>query len=381
MRGILAQKSHLQHGFWQQILINPTHHGALVGHMRVTTTHKRIGRIFLSTKRFLSLIIASSLFIIEVSSFAATQKTAKPLSIQKQLAELEASSKGRIGVYVINTANNAHLGYRANERFPTGCTSKVIGVATILSKSMNNSALLSQRINYSKKDLTGWDPITANYLSSGMTVEQLCAASIRYSDNTAMNLLVKQMGGLDQMTLFAQSLGNTSFRQDNGWPEEAYSGGKGDLKDSSTPKDMAGSLQKLAFTDALAHPQREMLLSWLKTNTTGGFRIRAGLPKDWLVADKTGTGGAYGTTNDLGIIWPLKCAPLIMAIYYTNDAKSAVKREDVIAFATRLLVNKLAQSDQCIRKNLERSGAAIMKEHPVEIHAVELTNFVRRKLL
>lgn len=287
--------------------------------------------------------------------FAATQKTIQSASIQKQLAELEASSKGRIGVYAINMANNTHLGYRANERFPTGCTSKVIGVAAILNKSMNDSALLSQRISYSKKDLTSWNPITEKHLSSGMTVEQLCAASISYSDNTAMNLLVKQMGGLDQMTLFAHSLGNTSFRQDNGWPEEAYSGGKGDLKDSSTPKDMANSLQKLSFTDALAKPQREMLISWLKANTTGDFRIRAGLPKGWVVADKTGTGGAYGTTNDLGIIWPSKCAPIIMAIYYTNDAKSAVKREDIVASATQLLINKLAQSDQCIKKNIERA--------------------------
>jgi beta-lactamase class A len=316
---------------------------------------------FLSAKRLLSLIIVSSLFIINVSSFAAIPKPVQSTSIKKQLAELEASSKGRIGVYAINTANNTHLGYRANERFPTGCTSKVIGVATILNKSMNDSALLSQKISYSKKDLINWNPITEKHLSSGMTVEQLCAAAISYSDNTAMNLLVKKMGGLDQMTLFAHSLGNTSFRQDNGWPEEAYSGGKGDLKDSSTPKDMAHSLQKLAFTDALAKPQREMLISWLKANTTGDFRIRAGLPKGWAVADKTGTGGAYGTTNDLGIIWPPKCAPIIMAIYYTNDAKSAVKREDVIASATQLLINKLAQSDRCIRKNIEKVKYEVTK--------------------
>lgn len=67
---------------------------------------------------------------------------------------------------------------------------------------------------------------------------------------------------------------------------------------------------------------------------------------------KTDTGGAYGTTNDLGIIWPPKCVPIIMAIYYTSGAKSTVKREDVVASATRLLINKLARSDQCIRKNI-----------------------------
>lgn len=321
----------------------------------MTTTHKRIDMSFLSAKRLLSLIIVSSFSIINASSFAATQKTVQSTSIQKKLAEFEASSKGRIGVYAINTANNMHLGYRANERFPTGCTSKVIGVAAILNKSINDSALLSQRINYSKKDLTNWNPVTEKYLSSGMTVKQLCAASISYSDNTAMNLLVKKMGGLDQMTLFADSLGNASFRQDNDWPEEAYSGGKGDLKDSSTPKDMASSLQKLVFTDALAKPQREMLISWLKANTTGDLRIRAGLPKGWIVADKTGTGGAYGTTNDLGVIWPPHCAPIIMAVYYTNDDKGAVKREDIVASATQLLINKLAQNDPCIRKNIDRA--------------------------
>ncbi|HVT62807.1 MAG TPA: class A beta-lactamase, partial [Legionellaceae bacterium] len=232
---------------------------------------------FLLSKRLLLLII-SPFFLMNVASFAAIN-TVPSHSIQKQLAALEGASKGRIGVYAINMANNSHLGYRANERFPTGCTSKVIGVATILNKSMHNNALLSQKISYSKKDLTNWNPITEKYLSSGMTVAQLCAAAISYSDNTAMNLLVKKMGGLDQMTHFAHALGNTSFRQDNGWPEEAYSGGKGNVKDSATPKDMAKSLQKLAFTDVLAKPQREQLITWLKANTTGDFRIRAGLPK------------------------------------------------------------------------------------------------------
>lgn len=319
------------------------------------TLRKRIGIHFLSIQWPSSLIILSFSFLIIISSFATTPPRYQSISLEKQLAELETSSKGRIGIYAINTANHMHLEYRANERFPTGCTSKVIGVGAILSKSMHNPALLSQKIYYSKKDLTHWNPITEKYLHTGMTVEQLCSASISYSDNTAMNLLVKKMGGLEQMTFFAHSLGNTSFRQDNGWPEEAYSGGKGNLKDSATPKDMANSLKQLAFTDALAKPQRQMLLSWLKANTTGHFRIRAGLPKGWIVADKTGSGGAYGTTNDIGIIWPPHCDPIIMAVYYTNEAKSAPKRDDIIASATQLLIHQLANSDRCIRNNIKKA--------------------------
>ena len=98
----------------------------------------------LSLVKWLSslVIIASSFFIACAPSFAAAQKTAQSTSIQKKLAELEASSGGRIGIYAINTANGAHLQYRANERFPMGCTSKVMGVAAILRKSMNDSSLL-----------------------------------------------------------------------------------------------------------------------------------------------------------------------------------------------------------------------------------------------
>jgi beta-lactamase class A len=316
------------------------------------TKIRRDNPILFSTVKWFSslIIIASSVFITEASLFAAVQKT-QSILIQKKLAELEASSGGRIGMYVINMANGAHLQYRANERFPMGCTSKVIGVATILRKSMNEPALLSQKIRYTKKDLTTWSPITEKHLKSGMTVAELCAAAISYSDNTAMNLLVKKMGGLKQMNVFARSIHNVSFRQDHDWPEEAFSGGKGNLNDSATPKDMANSLQTLAFTDTLAKPQRMLLLSWLKANTTGDFRIRAGLPKGWIVADKTGTGSDYGTTNDIGIIWPPKCAPVIMVVYYTNDHKQAVKREDMVASVTRLVMENLAKGEQCIRGN------------------------------
>lgn len=296
---------------------------------------------FLSSKWLLAFIIC----IFNLSSFAAIQPT-----IDKELADLEASSGGRIGVYAINTANNSQLQYRAEERFPTGCTSKVIGVANLLAKSMKDKTLLAQKINYNQKDLINWSPITEKHLSSGMTIEQLCAASISYSDNTAMNLLVKKMGGLKAMNRFARSIGNESFQQDNGWPEEAFSGGRNNFKDSAKPKDMAESLQKLTLGDTLAKPQQEKLINWLKANTTGDKRIRAGVPKDWVVGDKTGTGASYGTSNDLGIIWPPNCAPIVLAIYYTSDDKQAQKRDDIVASITRLMINKFALNDPCLGK-------------------------------
>src|SRR5438105_7780170 len=128
---------------------------------------------------------------VSVQAFGSTQIK----SAQEQLARLEASSGGRLGIAAIDTGNNQRILYRANEYFPMGCTSKVIGVAAILKKSMKDNQLLQERVLYKKNDLTNWIPITEKHLTDGMTVAELCAAAISYSDNTAMNLLTKKLGG------------------------------------------------------------------------------------------------------------------------------------------------------------------------------------------
>lgn len=270
-----------------------------------------------------------------------------------QLAALESSTRGRIGISALNTANNEQFQYHADERFPLGCTSKVIGVAAILKKSMTDKQLLQKKITYKKQDLaSSWSPITERHVDDGMTIFDLCAAAITYSDNSAMNFLVTQLGGLQNINTFAHSLGDNYFRLDHMWPKEAEFGGKNNVYDSSTPATMEKSLQTLTFGNVLASPQREQLLDWMKNNTTGNARIRAGVPQGWIVGDKTETGFYYGTTNDIGIIWPPNCKPIILAVYYTNDKKSAVKREDIVASATKIVINNFAKQDQCIKNNL-----------------------------
>ncbi|WP_058450848.1 class A beta-lactamase [Legionella jamestowniensis] len=286
--------------------------------------------------------------------FAASQYT-KDKPLQEKLAELEVSAGGKIGVSAVNTANNQHLQYRAMERFPMGCTSKVVGVAAILKKSMSDPTLLQHKMHYKKEDLAAWSPITEKHVADGMTVSELCAAAITVSDNTAMNLLVKKLGGLQAINAYARSIGDKYFRVDNDWPKEAFSGGEGNLYDSSTPAAMEKSLTKLTLGDALARSQREQLLKWLKDNTTGETRIRAGVPKNWMVGDKTGTGASYGTTNDIAIIWPPGCAPLVVTIYFTKDKKDAVKQDEVVASATRLLLDEFSKTDSCIKQNVSKS--------------------------
>lgn len=300
-----------------------------------------------------SLLLPAFAMVFFVSTSLEAHATSQPKAfstIEKQFAALEASSGGRIGVSAIDTANHQRIQYRADERFPMGCTSKVMGVAAILKKSMKDKSLLQQRIQYKKEDLVTWSPVTEKHVAEGMTVSELCAAALTQSDNTAMNLLLKPLKGLQGMNNFARSLQDKTFRADHDWPAEALSGGPGNVYDSSTPQAMASSLQKLTQGSVLAMPQREQLLAWMKANSTGDARIRAGVPKGWIVADKTGTGSNYGSTNDIAVIWPPHCSPIIVAIYFTMDHnKAANKRDDMVEYATRIVLNSLAEHNACIR--------------------------------
>ncbi|PHM74193.1 class A beta-lactamase [Xenorhabdus kozodoii] len=270
----------------------------------------------------------------QISSSSSPLKTD---DIIHQLAILEKNANGRLGVVLIDTSDHSTLSYRANERFPLCSTSKLMAVSAILKKSETNAHLLNQRVHYQQSDLVEYSPITEKHLKEGMTLGELSAATLQYSDNTAMNLLLNQLNGPNEVTLFARTLGDNSFRLDRYEPE-LNTAIPGDERDTSTPQAMAESLYDLVLGDALATAQREQLAKWIKGNTTGSASISAGVPQDWVVGDKTGRCD-YGTTNDIAVIWPIpKRAPLVLVTYFTQpDNKEASARPDVLAAAARIV--------------------------------------------
>ena len=283
--------------------------------------------------RRLLLLVCVALSLVAVH--LPVQANMEP-SLQKQFAELEAKADGRLGISLIDTASGHEITYRGNERFPFCSTFKVLVVGAILQQSMAQPGLLQQNVPYSKTDLVTYSPLTEKHFAQGMTIAELCAATLRYSDNTAANLLIQQLGGLQGVNRFARSIGDASFRLDR-WETALNSAVPGDERDTTTPSAMAASLKKLVLGDVLAAPQREQLIGWMKANTTGDAGIRAGVPAGWVVGDKTGSGG-YGTTNDIAVLWPPKGTPVVLAVYFTQHQPDAHSRRDVIAEATRLLM-------------------------------------------
>ncbi|WP_188565652.1 class A beta-lactamase [Undibacterium terreum] len=277
---------------------------------------------------------------------AGNKKANKALDAAfNKLAALEKASGGRLGVAAMDAGQNGFpldmlLGYRYDERFPMCSTFKLLAAAAILRRSEQDVRLLQQRIAYVQADLVAYSPITEKHIAGGMTIAELCAATLQYSDNTAANLLLKTLGGPAAITEFSRSLGDRETRLDR-WETELNTAIPGDPRDTTTPVAMMFNMQKLILGEALSPSQREQLQVWLKGNTTGGTRIRAGVPANWQVGDKTGS-GAYGATNDIAVLWPPTRPPILLTIYYVQDQQDAENRSEVLAAATRIVVEAFA---------------------------------------
>jgi len=152
---------------------------------------------------------------------------------------------------------------------------------------------------------------------------------VTLSDNTAANLLLASMGGPSAITQYARAIGDNITRLDRTEPS-LNTAEAGDERDTTTPQSMARNLQTLTLGVALLPASREQLNSWLIGCKTGDMRLRAGLPKDWRIGDKTGS-GAHGTANDIAVVWPQGRAPVMITAYLTQCSAEPNKRDATIA--------------------------------------------------
>jgi beta-lactamase class A len=254
-----------------------------------------------------------------------------------RFAALEREYRARLGVYALATGTGATVAYRADERFAFCSTFKTLAAAAVLHR--NPLGHLNKRVTYARADVDSISPITQDHVATGMTIRQLCDAAIRYSDGTAGNLLMRDIGGPAGLTAYLRGLGDTVSRMDDYEPELNRLRPR-DPRDTTTPRAVAADYQKLVLGDALTADKSALLKDWLVRSTTGGRRIRAGLPRGWTVADKTGTGD-YGRANDVAIVWPPHTAPLVVAIMSDRSGYDTPPKDALVAEATRQLVSAL----------------------------------------
>ncbi|MGH0429684.1 class A beta-lactamase Bla1 [Bacillus hominis] len=258
-------------------------------------------------------------------------------AIYKEFSQLEKKFDARLGVYAIDTGTNRTISYRPNERFAFASTYKALAAGVLLQQ--NSIDKLNEVITYTKDDLVEYSPITEKHVDTGMTLGEIAEAAVRSSDNTAGNILFHKIGGPKGYEKALRQMGDRVTMADR-FETELNEAIPGDIRDTSTAKAIATNLKDFTVGNALPAHKRNILTDWMRGNATGDKLIRAGVPTDWEVGDKSGA-ASYGTRNDIAIVWPPNRAPIIIAILSSRDEKEATYDNQLIAEATEIIVNAL----------------------------------------
>ncbi|MCJ0850257.1 class A beta-lactamase BlaIII [Bacillus cereus] len=303
-------------------------------------------------KKIVSVVLLSCVTLIGCSNSntpSESPKQTKQTNPIKQentgdnsFAKLEKEYDAKLGIYALDTGTNQTVSYRSDDRFAFASTSKSLAVGALLRQ--NSIEALDERITYTREDLSNYNPITEKHVDTGMTLKELADASVRYSDSTAHNLILKKLGGPSAFEKILREIGDTVTISERFEPE-LNEVNPGETHDTSTPKAIAKTLQSFTLGTVLPSEKRELLVDWMKRNTTGDKLIRAGVPKGWEVADKTGA-GSYGTRNDIAVIWPPNKKPIVLAILSNHDKEDAEYDDKLIADATKTVLNILKATNK-----------------------------------
>jgi len=231
------------------------------------------------------------------------QTAADPL--MKVIRDVEARLQSRLGVSIRDIENGRTWTHRADERFPMCSTFKALAAAAVLARVDRGEDRLDPRVVF-----------------------------------PAGNLMLKSIGGPEGLTRFLRGVGDTVSRLDR-WETELNEATPGDPRDTTTPNALSATIDKLVLGSALSAGSRDQLAAWLVGNKVGDTKVRAGLPKDWKVGDKTGAGG-FGTNNDTGIIWPPGRRPIVFTILTTETKASVEDKNAGMAEIARALRSAIA---------------------------------------
>jgi len=197
---------------------------------------------------------------------------------------------------------------------------------------------LDETIHVKKKDLpqTSVSPLRDKYPKGGdVTLRELLTDMITFSDNDACDILLKKLGGPDQVTDYLHSIKVRGINIEASERDMATAW-EVQFTDWCKPVDMVKLLDIFYTGKALMPSSRDFLYKLMAESNTGPNRIRGLLPEGTEVAHKTGSSGTNSigltpATNDVGIITLPNGKHIAIAIFVCNSTADEATRESVIA--------------------------------------------------
>lgn len=327
-----------------------------------------------------------------------------PESLQSALEKLAARYREPVGVAVTDVKDGWTAQVAGDQVFPQESVSKLwvaLSVFDAIDRGLMNPA---QKVVLTQSDRSVfYQPITARIRGSKgyeTTVGDLLRHQLTMSDNAANDKLVAELGGGAVVTrtmmrkgLSGLGVGETErdlqtraaglvWQPDYGhtWifkqaraelpdavRDQALAQYLAAPPDGAQPAAITRSLAALKRGELLSAPSTQAMLELMGECRTGGSRLRAGLPRGWEIAHKTGTGpdwrGASVGINDVGLITAPDGRTFAVAVMMRETRKPAPERLAFFQHVARAVVDYWRETPE---RPLEAPGQRIAAAGPPE---------------
>jgi len=281
-------------------------------------------------RRPLLLALATGL---PLASFAAPAPS-------PDIAALERRVQGRLGFFALDTGSGRTLAHRADERFAICSTFKIPLAARVAHGVEGGRWGWNDEVALHKSERVPHSPAFDRFLPQGRaTLAQLVQGILVESDNPCANVLLRHCcDSPTGLTMWLREQGDEVTRLDR-WETALNENAPGDVRDTSSPRAFAKTLQHLLLGKGLNRTSQARLWADMQASRTGLARLRAGVPDaSWRVIDKTGT-GARGAVNDVALVFPPEGrSPWVVTVFQSDSVATTDDLSAVHADAMRLLI-------------------------------------------
>lgn len=304
--------------------------------------------------------------------------------LSREIVAIERDAKGRLGVALLDLKDRSLWSHRGGEPFPMQSVFKWPLAIAVLQAVEARHFKLDEPITIRRSEFSLYHSPLAKAFKGDSNVyplRELIALAAGESDNTAADILMREIGGPRIVTAMLAAgnvhdisvdryerefqpevFGLPGFGWDQVIDEPAYRATLSSLdpakrqaalraalkdrRDSATPEASVLFLEAQAKGNWLREPAHSALIDKITLETkTGPDRIRAGLPKGARLAHKTGAGltmdGINHATNDIGLVTLPNGRVFAIAVYLAGSTADAKQREAAHAAVAKAAVSAL----------------------------------------
>ena len=287
-------------------------------------------------RSFLSIAISVSAAPVLLR---AQRKTATPLALLRENIErITKSVNAKWGIYLKCLETGEELSINADEQMDTMSVIKIPLMVEAFRQIEAGKFKLTDRVTLRNEDKRPGTGIIRS-LDEGvpLTIHDLLTLMIIVSDNTATDLLFRQVGGIEAVNALARDYGLTRTRATapaKAWfdalraapsAEDFYRKGEHPFGLSS-PKDIGTLLERIKTGHAVSKQASEQMLAIMR-----GQVYRTRLPKyvdNFVIPHKTGDFLPY-IGNDVGI-FESRSRNIVVSVFTANHFGEGAALEDAI---------------------------------------------------